>query len=463
MRPTKEQIAAVRAELRGLVIQDDPEAIAPYGHDESDTADFQPDLVVLARDRADVQTVFRACLKHKVPVTPVAARTGKSGGSLPLEGGVSLSLEKLNRILDINPEDLTATVEPGVITGDFMAAVEAKGLFYPPDPNSLKMCTLGGNIAENAGGPRALKYGVTRDYVLGLEWVLPNGDALDVGRRTIKGVAGYDVTALLVGSEGTLGVATRITLQLIPLPKRVMTALVTFKDVLVAARAVSAVLAAGVLPRTLELLDDVSIRAIDGKGFTFPPGTGAAVIAEVDGNVEDGLFQELTQMGEIFEKSGAIETLMAQTEAEREKLWAARRIVSPSLRAMKKYKISEDIAVPRSKIPEAIERFKALGQQHGLVVATYGHAGDGNLHANILYEGPHERPKVDLALAEIMRTTVALGGTITGEHGVGLAKRQFLAWEQSTALIALQRGIKAVFDPAGIFNPGKIFPPENNS
>jgi glycolate oxidase len=218
-----------------------------------------------------------------------------------------------------------------------------------------------------------------------------------------------------------------------------------------------------VLPRTLELLDDVSIEAIDGKGFTFPAGTGAAVIAEVDGNVEEGLFAELTQMGEVFAKNGAIETLMAQTDSERERLWAARRVVSTSLRAMKRHKISEDIAVPRSKIPEAIERFKALGAKHGLTVATYGHAGDGNLHANILYDGPHERPKVDAALAEMMRVTVSLGGTITGEHGVGFAKREFIAWEQAAPLIALQRGIKAVFDPAGLFNPGKIFPPENNS
>jgi glycolate oxidase len=292
---------------------------------------------------------------------------------------------------------------------------------------------------------------------------MPNGDVLDVGHRTIKGVAGYDLVALLVGSEGTLGVATRITLQLIPLPKRVMTALVIFKDVLEAARAVSAVLAAGVLPRTLELLDDVSIRAINGKGFTFPEGSGAAVIAEVDGNVEEGLFTELAQMAEVFEKNGALQTLMAQTDSEREKLWAARRIVSTSLRALKKHKISEDIAVPRSKIPEAIARFKALGAQHSLTVATYGHAGDGNLHANILYDGPHERPTVEIALAEMMRITVELGGTITGEHGVGYAKRKYLPIEQHEKVIALQKGIKAVFDPHGLMNPGKIFPPENIS
>ncbi|MBK7863969.1 MAG: FAD-binding protein [Archangiaceae bacterium] len=454
---------AVRAELGDVPVKDDEGTLTTYGHDESDTADYLPQLVAFARDTADVQRVLRACMKHGVPVTPVAARSGKSGGSLPLEGGVSLSLERMNRILEVNPEDLTATVEPGVILEAFQKAVEEKGLFYPPDPNSQAMCTLGGNIAENAGGPRALKYGVTRDYVLGLEWVMPSGEKLDVGRRTIKGVAGYDLTGLLVGSEGTLGIATRITLQLIPRPLRVMTALVIFKDVLQAARAVSAVLAAGVLPRTLELLDDVSIRAIDGRGFNFPRGAGAAVIAEVDGNVEEGLFQELTRMGEVFEQGGALETLMAQDDSQREKLWAARRVVSSSLRAMKKHKISEDICVPRSKIPEAIERFKALGARHGLTVATYGHAGDGNLHANILYEGPHERPKVDLALEEMMRVTVSLGGTITGEHGVGLAKRNFLSFEQRPELISLQRSIKTLFDPKGLLNPGKIFPPEKIS
>jgi glycolate oxidase len=463
MRPTPQALAAVRAELGDIPVKDDPDTLATYGHDESDTADFPSDLVVFARHTAEVQTVLRACIKHGVPVTPVAARSGKSGGSLPLEGGVSLSLERMNRILEVSPEDLTATVEPGVILETFMREVEGHGLFYPPDPNSQAMCTLGGNIAENAGGPRALKYGVTRDYVLGMEWVLPNGEKLDVGRRTIKGVAGYDLVGLLVGSEGTLGVATRITLQLIPRPQRVMTALVIFKDVIQAARAVSAVLAQGVLPRTLELLDDVSIRAIDGRGFNFPVGAGAAIIAEVDGNVEEGLFQELTRMGEVFEKSGALETLMAQDDSQRERLWAARRVVSTSLRAMKPHKISEDIAVPRSKIPEAIDRFKALGKRHGLTVATYGHAGDGNLHANILYEGPHQRPAVDAALEEMMRITVSLGGTITGEHGVGYAKRKFLAFEQRPELISLQKSIKALFDPTGLFNPGKIFPPEKIS
>lgn len=455
-------IAVLRAELLALLpsgcVRDDEGSRETYGHDESDMGDFLPDLVVFATCAADVQAVFRLCQKHGVPVTPVAARSGKSGGSLPLNGGISLSLERMNRIVSISPEDLTIDVEPGVITGDVMKAVEAVGLFYPPDPNSWEFCSIGGNIAENAGGPRALKYGVTRDYVLGMDWVLPNGELLRVGKRTIKGVAGYDLAALFVGSEGTLGVATQITLQLIPKPKKVLTALVIFRDVLSAARAVSAVLAKGVLPRVLELLDDVSVKAVDGRGFNFPPNTGAALIIEVDGNVEEGLWVELNEVSEVCTAHGALETLMAQDESQREKLWAARRMVSTCLRQLKPFKISEDIVVPRSRIPQAIEAFKAMGKELSLTVATYGHAGDGNLHANILFDGPAERPKVDEALARMMRLTLDLGGTITGEHGVGYAKRDFLALEQSPAVIAVQRSLKALFDPAGILNPGKMFP-----
>jgi glycolate oxidase len=305
---------------------------------------------------------------------------------------------------------------------------------------------------------------VTKDYVIGLEWVTPTGDILQVGRRTIKGVAGYDLVGLFVGSEGTLGVATEITLQLIPLPRRVMTALVVFPTVLAAARGVSAVLAAGILPRCLELIDDVAVRAIVHRGsFQFPPDAGAAVIAEVDGNTEEGVFAELSQLEALCEKHGATQTLVAQDDAQREKLWAARRVISPALRALKPAKISEDIVVPRSRIPEIIERLKAMGTELGLTVATYGHAGDGNLHANILYEGPHQRPLVEEALRRMLVMTVELGGTITGEHGVGHAKREYLALEQSPALLDLQRRLKTFFDPSGLLNPEKIFPAPKRS
>jgi glycolate oxidase len=439
-------------------VHTDADKLAAYARDESDTGVFPPDVVVFAESAADVSTVFRLCQTHKVPVTPCGARTGKSGGSLPLYGGVALSLERMNRILDVSTEDMIAVLQPGVITGDLMKAVEEKGLFYPPDPNSWEFCSMGGNVAENAGGPRALKYGVTRDYVIGLEWVLPSGEVMRVGRKTIKGVAGYDLVGLFVGSEGTLGVATEITVQLIPLPKKVQTALILFPSVLHAARAVSAVLAAGLLPRTLELLDDVSIRAVDGRGFRFPAGSGAAILAEVDGNNEESLLLELAGLGEICTQEGALETMLAQSEEQRQNLWAARRVLSTALRALKPHKISEDIAVPRSQIPVIIEKLKDLGEELGLTVATYGHAGDGNLHANILFDSPADRPRVDRAVERMLEMTVELGGTITGEHGVGYAKREYLSLEQAPALIELQRQLKRLFDPAEVLNPGKLFP-----
>ena len=460
-RPTAAQLEAFSRALSSVLgpnqLRRDAQSLADYGRDESDLGTTPADLVVLAENTAQVSHVLRTAQAHGVPVTPCGARSGKSGGSMPVEGGVVLSLERMKAIKRLSVEDLTAVVEPGVITGDFMKAAEGVGLFYPPDPNSWEWCTLGGNVAENAGGPRALKYGVTRDYVLGLEWVMPSGEVLRVGRQTIKGVAGYDLVGLLVGSEGTLGVATEVTLQLLPRPRVVQTALLIFRDLQSAARAVTAVLAGGILPRTLELLDDVSIRAVDGRGFNFPTGTGAAVLAEVDGNQSDAVFAELAQLGEIAAAHGATETLLAQEGAQREGLWAARRSVSTALRSLAKHKLSEDIAVPRSAIPEVIGRLKTMGEELGLTVATYGHAGDGNLHANILFNSPDQREAVERALRQMAELAISVGGTITGEHGVGLAKRDLLPLEQSSGVLQLQRQLKAVFDPRGLLNPGKIF------
>jgi glycolate oxidase len=280
-----------------------------------------------------------------------------------------------------------------------------------------------------------------------------------VGRRTIKGVAGYDLVGLFVGSEGTLGVATEITVQLLPLPKLVKTALVLFRSVVDAGSAVTAVLSGGILPRALELLDDVAIGAVDGRGFSFPAEAGAALIAEVDGNDEAGLFSELATLGGICEAHRSLEVLVAQDESQREKIWAARRSLSTALRAVKPFKLSEDIAVPRSKIAETIAYLKDLGARLGLTIATYGHAGDGNLHANILFERPEQRATVDNAIEQMLRFTVRLGGTITGEHGIGFSKRPYLPLEQSKELIELQRRLKHFFDPSQILNPAKIFEP----
>ncbi len=462
-RVTAAQVEAVRDELLRTLgptfsWKADEATIASFARDESDLGEFPPQLVVFPTSTAEVCAVMRTCNAHRVPVTPVGARTGKSGGSLPLAGGVALCLSKMDRILEVSAGDLLAVVQPGVITGALMAAAEAQGLFYPPDPNSWETCTLGGNIAENAGGPRALKYGVTRDYVLGLEWVLPTGEVVRVGHRTSKGVAGYDLVGLFVGSEGTLGVATEITLKLVPKPRAVQTALVAFPSVRHAAEAVGRVLALGLVPRALELLDDVVLQAVAGKGVAFPEGSGAVLIIELDGHHAEALFGDLIEVSKACEAAGALDTQLAQDDSQREALWKVRRLVSPALRAITGTKLSEDIVVPRSRIPEAIERFKALGRQHGLIVATYGHAGDGNLHTNVLFHGPQDRPRVDALLEGLMRVTVELGGTITGEHGVGLAKKKYLHLEQSALAMDLQRRLRVFFDPQVVLNPGKIFP-----
>ena len=456
--------AALATDLGRLVgaanVLTEPDRLLPYGHDESDLGDHVPEMVVRPRTAAEISGVLKLCGQAGVPVTPSAARSGKSGGCLPVRGGVVLSVERFDRILEIRREDLVGRAESGVVTGDYMKAVEGVGLFYPPDPASLAFCTLGGNVAENAGGPRALKYGVTREYILGLEVVLPTGEILRVGKQTIKGVAGFDLTALFVGSEGMLGVVTEITTKLLPLPREVQTALCLFPDGATASRAVSAVLAAGVLPRALEFIDDVAIAAsaVAKAPYQFPPGCGAALLAEVDGNVPEACAGEIERLGAICGSHGAIEVLLAQNDAQRRDLWETRRRVSINLKALHPLKISEDIAVPRSRIPDMVSEVQGIGRRLGLAVACYGHAGDGNLHANVLYDRPEERPRVDEAVGELLRAALRLGGTITGEHGVGLAKKEFLELEQGKDVVALQRRLKALFDPAGILNPGKMFP-----
>ena len=458
------ELAVVVEELRaGLAAERvliDAERLEAYGRDESDLGVHPPDVLVLPESTAEVRHAVSVAARHRLPITPIGARSGKSGGALPVARGLAISLERMNRILEIRPEDLTARVQPGVITGVFQAEVEKHGLFYPPDPNSLDMCFLGGNVAENAGGPRALKYGVTREYVLGLEVVLPTGEVLRLGRQTIKGVAGYDLTALFVGSEGTLGVVTELTLKLLPRPRHVATALVVFRSVEDAARAVSRVLAAGVIPRVLELLDDTALQACARTApYKFPPDAGAAVLVETDGNDEEQVFAEIVRVAELVQADASGEVIVAQNEAQRRDIWETRKKLSVNLRALHPLKLSEDIAVPRSRIPDMVRVTREIGARCGLVVATYGHAGDGNLHANVLFDREEERPGAERAVGEILRAAVDMGGTITGEHGVGLAKRDFLVYEQGEALVALQRRLKAVFDPLGIMNPGKIFPP----
>lgn len=415
---------------------------------------------MLAASREEVELVLRLAREHKMPVTPRGTGTGMTGGALPARGGIILSTERMTRIKEINEEDLLAVVEPGVICGDLQAAVEEAGLFYPPDPASLSMCSLGGNVAENAGGPRAFKYGVTREYVLGLECVLMGGEVIAPGRRTSKGVTGYDVTASIVGSEGTFAVATEITLKLLPKPPAVATLLAVFADLIVAGAAVTSLIKMGARPRALELLDKMTIDHLRGRTpYRLPPDAGAVLICELDGEA-DGLDAHLLRCAAACETAGAVEVVVAQSEQQRRDLWETRRRANPLLKELHLHKIPEDVVVPRGAIPEMLKRVDTIAAEERVTCATYGHAGDGNLHINLLLDDEKEDTKrrAEAAVARIIRATLDLRGTLAGEHGVGLLKSRFVPWEQAPPLLRLQRELKRVFDPNDLLNPGKIFP-----
>jgi glycolate oxidase len=433
------------------------EACLAYASDDSDVGGRAPDAVVIAATASDVAATLAVAQSCDVPVTPRAGGTGRTGGAVPVAGGIVLATHALARLKEIDRANLVAVVEPGVITGELHAAVEREGLFYAPDPNSLESCMIGGNVAENAGGPRAFKYGVTRDWVLGLEVVLVGGRVLRTGRRTAKGVTGYDVTALLVGSEGTLGVFTEATLRLAHKPPAVATAVALFSDVRAAADGVLAVVASGVVPRCLELLDAATLEAVRAAGVPVDPRAGAMLLIEVDGEAAEAA---LLRVGEIAAGCPRnVDVLVAQDGAQRDRLWAARRMLSKATRTLARHKLSEDVVVPRTRIADLLARAEAIGAETGVRQLAYGHAGDGNLHVNFLWNDDAERPAVDRAIGLLMRATIELGGTLSGEHGIGVSKAPYLALEQSEDLIALQRDIKRVFDPKGLLNPGKIFPP----
>ncbi len=432
------------------------DACAPYASDDSDVGGPSPDAVVLAASAADVAATLAIADACDVPVTPRAGGTGRTGGAVPVAGGIVLATHALARIKEIDRQNLVAVVEPGVVTGDLHAAVEREGLFYAPDPNSLDSCCIGGNLAENAGGPRAFKYGVTRDWVLGLEAHLMGGRVVRAGKRTLKGVTGYDVTALLVGSEGTLGVFTEATLRLVHKPAAIATALALFSDVRAAADAVGAIVATGVVPRCLEMLDSATLGAVRSAGVAVDLRAGAMLLVEVDGEAAE---TELARVGEAASAcAGCFDVVVAQDAGQRDRLWAARRMLSKATRKLARHKLSEDVVVPRTRIAELLSRTDDIGASTGVRHLAYGHAGDGNLHVNFLWDDETERPAVDRAIGMLMRATVDLGGTLSGEHGIGVSKAQYLRLEQSADLIALQQDIKRAFDPKDLLNPGKIFP-----
>ncbi|MBX3215033.1 MAG: FAD-binding protein [Labilithrix sp.] len=430
-----------------------------HARDDSAAAGRLPDAVVLAAGRDDVKVALEVCETHGVPVTPRAAGTGRTGGAVPVAGGVVLATQGLADIVDIDRQDLVAVVQPGVVTGALHAAVEAEGLFYPPDPSSLSSCMIGGNVAENAGGPRAFKYGVTREYVLGLEACLMGGRVLRTGRRTIKGVTGYDVTSLLVGSEGTLGVFTEITLRLVHAPTEIATVLALYPDARAAAAAVTRVIARGLVPRCLELMDAWTLEAIRRQGVSVDLRANAMLLVEIDGGRDAALDATLEALGETLSEGGqAIDVVAAEDAAQRARLWEARRMLSMATRKLAKHKLSEDVVVPRSRLVALLDEAARVCEREGVRHLTYGHAGDGNMHVNFLWDDDGERPAVDRAIEGLMRATVGLGGTLSGEHGIGVSKAAYLPIEQGPELIALQEDLKRVFDPSGLLNPGKIFP-----
>lgn len=435
----------------------EPDALASYASDESEQEPVAPDAVVVAENAEDVARAVAVANELGVPLTPRAAGSGKSGGAVPVCGGMVVSIMAMASIKDIDAREHVCVVEPGVILGDLHEAVEREGMFYPPDPNSWKMCAIGGNVAANAGGPRAFKYGVTRDWVLGLEVITGDGRRLTTGRRTKKGVTGYDVTALLVGSEGTLAITLDATLRLMRKPESVVTLLGLFEDVDGSAQAVEAIVAAGLTPRCLELIDESCLAAMRNDGVSLDARAGALLIIEVDGDVGQ-CERDMERVGECAMTAGAIDVLVAQDAAQRDRLWASRRELSHVTRRLARYKISEDVVVPRTQMPALIREVAKISERCGVRMLNYGHAGDGNLHVNLLWDDPEDAPRVERALDALFRSVVAMRGTLTGEHGVGTSKAEYLPLEQSEALIGLQRDLKRVFDPKGILNPGKIFP-----
>jgi glycolate oxidase len=462
---TSPSIAAILERELGAdrVIGPADDRLHEYARDESPLpVAYPPECAVRCASTAEVAAVLRLCAEHRVPVTPRGAGSGMVGGALPIEGGVVLSTETMKRIVEIDADDLVAVVEPGVITGVLQAAAEDQGLFYPPDPASLEFCSIGGNAATNAGGPRAFKYGVTREYVLGLEVGLMGGEVLRCGRRTAKGVTGYDLVAGFVGTEGTFGVITELTVKLLPRPAAAATSLAVFKDVAAAGACISALLRGGLRPRALELADKASIDHVRTRTrYRFPADAGAVVLIEIDGAPED-MAGAIERIGIACDELGAIDVLVAEDPAERRALWEARRQISPALKEAFRIKLNEDVCVPRGRIVEMLARVDRLAAETGIEIAVFGHAGDGNLHVNMLTnddpEDPAARARVMAAARRLFEETVACRGTLSGEHGVGLMKRDFIPIEQSEQVIEWQRRWKSMWDPAGLLNPGKRLP-----
>lgn len=442
----------------------DKENLKSYGHDETENLNFPPEVLLKPLNTKEVAKVMNLAFLNNIPVTPIGARTGLSGGSLCVHGGIGLSMERFNKILKIDLDNLQIKVQPGVITQTLQEEVSKEGLYYAPDPASRGSCFIGGNIAENSGGPRAVKYGVTKDFVLNLEVVLPDGKIVNTGADTLKNSTGYNLTQLMVGSEGTLGIVTQATLKLLPLPKYNKLILVPFSSSIDACSAVASIFKSGVIPSALEFMDrravDFTIKYIDEAQLEMSNSTKALLLIEVDGNNPDYLMDEMEKILNVVEAHNCEENILfAEDEAQKEQLWFIRRRIGEAVKVNSIYK-EEDTVVPRYKLPDLLSGVKKIGDKYGFESICYGHAGDGNLHVNIIkgnlseIQWEEELPK---AIREIFKLTVSLGGTISGEHGIGWVQKSYMDIAFNDVELKLMSNIKKVFDPKNIMNPSKIF------
>jgi glycolate oxidase len=440
-------------------VYSDKAHLLAYSYDATKSR-FEPELVVFPRDEKDISEILKYCNKHKIIITPRGAGSGFTGGALPSKGGVILAYEKhMNKILEIDLKNLVAVVQPGVINMDLQKAVSEVGLFYPPDPASENYSTIGGNVSENAGGMRAAKYGLTKDYVMALRVVLPNGEIIRAGKRTIKDVAGYNIAGIIIASEGTLGCISEITLKLIPKPKYKKTYMGIFPHVKDAMNAVFKSLSSGANPVAMEFLDALVIKALKEKlNINLPNHAGGILVGDVDGNLEDEIDYQLEVLKNSFKENGATDFIVADTNKEAQELWYARRNASPSITIYGNKKLNEDISVPRSKLPEALEGIYTIGKKYGLKIPCFGHAGDGNIHVNIMVNQENKKELEDgyKAVEEIFKLVVNLEGTLSGEHGIGLSKAPYMHLAFSEGEMELFRSIKKAFDPNNILNPYKM-------
>jgi glycolate oxidase len=436
--------------------------LEPYSKDETEDLLFFPEVVVKPPSVEQIASLLKLCNEHLIPVTARGGGTGLSGGALPIHGGVLLSLEKLNKILEIDERNLQATVEAGVITQVFMDAVAEKGLLYPIDPSSKGSCFIGGNIAHCSGGPRVVKYGTIREYILNLEVVLPSGEVIWTGANTLKNASGYSLTQLVIGSEGTLGIVTKAVVKLIPRPMHNVVMMAAFKSIEQASAAVSAIFRAGVIPSALEFMERRGVEWVvqyDHIPFDLKEGVAAYLLIEIDGNNMDLIFSDCEKVNEVVEVNGCLDVLYADTAAQKNELWRIRRVMPVSVKSNSVYK-EEDTVVPRAELPKLLHGIKEIGNKYGFQSICYGHAGDGNVHVNIIKGDMTEDDwtnKLPEGIKEIFRLTVSLGGTISGEHGIGLVQKEYMHIKYSDVHLNIMRGIKQVFDPNRILNPGKIF------